>query len=264
MAKRNTTPTSQMFGELDQAFEFFNSRLFGGQLPPCMLVPHRHRNAYGYFSPARYADKEAMDHVKKVQAELALEAYGDDEPEYQARIKEAMRGYIDEVALNPDYVSGRPDLENLGTVVHEQCHQWQFHYGKYPKRVYHNRQWAEKMKEIGLYPSRTGQPGGDEVGRTCSHYIIEGGAFDVACKELLSTGFKLTWASYQIVGKRSASGKRITYVCASDCGNKCWAKEDASLFCGDCSDEFDQVEMIPFVKDEDEGADKKKAKKERD
>jgi hypothetical protein len=32
--------------------------------------------------------------------------------------------------------------------------------------VAHHRQWAERMKEIGLHPSTSGEPGGKETGRT--------------------------------------------------------------------------------------------------
>ena len=49
------------------------------------------------------------------------------------------------------------------------------------------------MERIGLIPSDTGQPGGKRVGESMSHYIEDGGPFDKACKELLTTEFKLSW-----------------------------------------------------------------------
>jgi hypothetical protein len=38
-----------------------------------------------------------------------------------------------------------------------------------PRRSYHDRQWAAKMKEIGLQPSTTGEPGGKETGSSVTH-----------------------------------------------------------------------------------------------
>jgi hypothetical protein len=31
------TPTKRAYDGLDQAFEYFNRRLFGGRLPPCLI-----------------------------------------------------------------------------------------------------------------------------------------------------------------------------------------------------------------------------------
>jgi hypothetical protein len=50
----------------------------------------------------------------------------------------------------------------LSTLVHEQAHLWQHHFGKPGRGRYHNREWAAKMVEIGLIPSATGEPGGKQ------------------------------------------------------------------------------------------------------
>src|SRR2546430_12513985 len=75
------------------------------------------------------------------------------------------------------------------------AHLWQHHFGTPPRGggYYHNREWAAKMKEIGLYPSSTGAAGGKETGQNMSHYVIAGGAFATACAALVSDGFKLAW-----------------------------------------------------------------------
>ena len=80
--------------------------------------------------------------------------------------------------------------ETLSTLVHEMVHLWQQHHGKSGRGRYHNREWAEKMKQVGLYPSNTGKPGGREVGQQMTHYVIEGGAFAVAFEALASGGFR--------------------------------------------------------------------------
>ncbi len=42
-------------------------------------------------------------------------------------------------------------------------------------------------------PSDTGEPGGKKVGQSMTHYIIAGGTFDIACDELLTGQFHITW-----------------------------------------------------------------------
>src|SRR5262249_57307599 len=40
-------------------------------------------------------------------------------------------------------------------LVHEMVHVWQEQYGHPASRGYHNKQWAAKMKAVGLQPSGT-------------------------------------------------------------------------------------------------------------
>ena len=61
-------------------------------------------------------------------------------------------------------------------------------HGTPPRRSYHDRQWAAKMKEIGLQPSTTGEPGGKETGQTVTHYIVKGGAFAQADRQAQGHG----------------------------------------------------------------------------
>jgi predicted SprT family Zn-dependent metalloprotease len=92
----------------------------------------------------------------------------------------------DEIALNPSHFRSRTTAEVLSTLVHEMAHLWQHHHGKPSRASYHNKEWAVKMRALGLIPSDTGQPGGKQTGQKVSHYIEEGGAFDVACTALIS------------------------------------------------------------------------------
>ena len=59
-------------------------------------------------------------------------------------------------------------------------HVWQHAFGKPSARGYHNKEWAAKMKAIGLQPSSTGMVGGKETGQRMMDYIIPGGAFTKA------------------------------------------------------------------------------------
>jgi hypothetical protein len=74
-------------------------------------------------------------------------------------------------------------------------HVWQAVFGKPSKGGYHNRQWAEQMKAIGLQPSATGVPGGKETGPQVSHYILADGRFARAYSALATTGWKLNLES---------------------------------------------------------------------
>ena len=109
------------------------------------------------------------------------------------------------------------------------------------------------MIEIGLMPSDTGKPGGKIVGQHMGDYVIEGGRFASVTKNLLASGFMLTWhdtRDFEVAGVVAvsgtttvapvvkptvASGKRVKYRCRA-CGLNAWAKPGVMLVCGECSD----------------------------
>lgn len=231
-------PTAQTYDNLLLAYRFMNEALFGGILPPCLITLQREKKTFGYFSGARF--KHASDDSKNT----------------------------DEIALNPTYfrMEGRDDRGVISTLVHEMVHLWQHHYGKPGRGRYHNDQWAEKMKKIGLIPSSNGQPGGNETGDRMSHYIDEKGKFAQAYKDLLVHDFKLEWIelvdhckdnsavikpprksprplmddeeeSLQPTGEKSIPipdrSNRLKFTCPG-CNLNAWAKPGANLVCGDC------------------------------
>jgi hypothetical protein len=53
---------------------------------------------------------------------------------------------------------------------------------------YHNKEWAVKMRAIGLIPTHTGEPGGKETGQKVTHAIAPGGRFKRACSAFLASG----------------------------------------------------------------------------
>lgn len=155
-------PTSEAYAELQCAFDHFNQALFEGANPACLITLQRERRTMGYFSPGRF-------------------------------VNTATGEAVDEIALNPGYWASCSIEETLSTLVHEMCHQWQHHFGTPGRRGYHNREWASKMEAIGLMPSSTGQPGGKRTGERMGDYIIEGGAFALACADLITTAYRLSW-----------------------------------------------------------------------
>lgn len=155
------TPTSIAYSELQTAFDHFNTDLFNGQLPACLITLQRKKRTMGYFSKARFVNQA-----------------GDT---------------TDEIAMNPTYFATDPIEETLATLVHEMCHMWQHHFGKTSRAGYHNKEWGNKMEAIGLMPSNTGAPGGKKTGQQMMDYPIEDGPFITSCRKLLTSKFKISW-----------------------------------------------------------------------
>lgn len=156
-------PTRETYNELQDAYDFFNRRLFDGELPECLITLQREKRSLGYFQPHTF--------VRRSTGETT-----------------------DEIAMNPRFFAVRSIRDTLSTLVHEMVHLWQAHFGQEKSRKgYHNKEWADQMERIGLMPSHNGNPGGKRVGEKMSHYIIADGPFDVACTELITEEFQLTW-----------------------------------------------------------------------
>lgn len=179
----NELPTIQLYSSLHRAYEHFNKHLFGDSLPHCLLTVQRQPKMMGYASHARWVN----------QAEQ----------------------FTDELAINPEYFLGGTILSICQTLVHEQCHIWQYHHGKPSRRKYHNTEWAEKMESLGLMPSHTGLPGGKRTGERMADYALESGRFLTAARELLENGFHLPWIDRRGVNHESSqaifslSGKTV-------------------------------------------------------
>ena len=195
--------TPAEYRAFQKAYDFFNAELFGNSLPHVLVTLQRHANARGYFSPERFT----------------------------GRIEHAA---VHELAMNPDTFTGRTDEEILSTLAHEMAHVWQQTHGKPPTRCYHDRQWAAKMKEIGLQPSTTGEHGGKETGQSVTHYIIPGGPYAVAYAKLEASGFQLHWESApQSPQAKLKKASKTKFTCP-ECEQNAWAKPDALLICGHC------------------------------
>lgn len=155
-------PTHEAYDDLERAYQHLNRELFGGELPGALFTFQRNKRFLGFFSRKRF------QHAKT-------------------------KAMTDEIAMNPGYFAIRPIEAVLSTLAHEMCHQWQALKGNGGRRGYHNREFADKMKEIGLQTSSTGKPGGKEVGESMTHFILPDGAFLASVKRLLATDFGLSW-----------------------------------------------------------------------
>jgi hypothetical protein len=108
------------------------------------------------------------------------------------------------------------------------------------------------MRRIGLMPSNTGKPGGDQTGYQMMEYVIEGGRFESVCNELISNDFKLNWGDNVLLSSSApqadgdenqetelntnstAKKDRIKFSCPG-CSLNAWAKPSAQLACATCS-----------------------------
>jgi hypothetical protein len=208
-----------MYVTLAEAFDYFNVALFAGRLPHCLLTLQRHKGSRGYFSARRFVHRQ-----------------GD--------------SVTDEIALNPAEFSDQTDKDILSTLAHEMAHLWQQHFGTPSRGGYHNAEWGREMDRLGLTPTDSGEPGGKRTGQKMTHLIVPGGAFDVACRELLAGGAKVEWQSREPAkdGKGKGGkgkGSKTKYSCPT-CGQNAWARPGALLVCGVCL-----VSLEAEEKDED-------------
>jgi len=206
--------TTEQFKLFDDLYSFYNKELFGGLLNDCMITTSRKKKAYGFFVRNTWQKNKSKD-----------------VPE------------IHEISLNPDFLN-RIDEAWQATLVHEMVHLWQQDFGETSRAGYHNKEWAKKMKEIGLYPSSTGEEGGKETGQSCSHYIIPGGAFIEAFNRLKEKQIKYITIAIPIGSEKSktaaASARSKTkYTCA--CKNNVWGKPDLLIVCAVCNQRFIEI-----------------------
>jgi predicted SprT family Zn-dependent metalloprotease len=186
------------------AFTHFNSELFGGRLLPDTLITlNRKPHSYGHFSANKLITRGG-----------------------------ALRRQ--ELSLNPDHFVGRTDEEIMSTLVHEMTHDWQYQLGAPGARSYHNKEWAAKMKTIGLYPSNSGAAGGRETGQRMSHYIMRPGPFAESFARLAATGWRLNLESTPRPEDSNGTRKdKPKYTCAA-CRLNAWGKPRIRLACVEC------------------------------
>jgi SprT-like family len=193
--------TPAEYSGLQAAYDFFNTELFASELPDCFIVYTRKPHSAGHFAPNRYS----------------------------LRVGDDVRHH--ELSLNPDAITGHTDKDVCDTLVHEMTHAWQQHCGKPSARGYHNKEWAAKMKSIGLQPSNTGMVGGKETGSHMSDYPIPNGPFEKAFTKLAATGWKLNLQSALRPGPKTATPSSKTKFTCPVCAINAWGKPDLQITC---------------------------------
>jgi len=204
-------PTAETYAALQRAFDHLNAHLFGGTLPNCLVTLQRRKGAGGYFRRAPFARTDGA--------------------------------VADEIAMAPALFHEAPVAEVLAELAHDMVHLWQHAFGRPGRPRYHNREWAAKMRAIGLHPTATGTPDGKATGERMTQLVIPDGAFARAVAALIDDGFTIPWAERasgeddtdadadaEDDGTRRA-GKWFKYVCPT-CGMIARARHGARLVCG--------------------------------
>jgi predicted SprT family Zn-dependent metalloprotease len=206
MKRDAATPTRQQFAAYEQMFAYFNGRLFGGELPACLLNFSRRSKTYGFFAPSRWERGRDVRH---------------------------------EISLNPSTLKSRKPIEVASTLVHEMVHLWQQEHGTPSRTGYHNHEWAAKMDAVGLVPSSTALPGGARVGQKVSHYVAKGGPFEQAFRAMPKE-LTLPWAcdEPEDVRLKKAAKNKVKYTCPG-CGANVWGKPELAISCDECEERFE-------------------------
>jgi len=203
---------------LQNAYQYYNDKLFYSNLPACIFTIGE-RSKYGGFM---------------IKHEWANDL--SDERIHQISLTKSLFNYEDEFIFS--------------VLVHEMVHLWQVEFGKPSINRYHNREWAWKMKEVGLIPSRTGEKGGEEVGERMSHYVEENGRFSKVFKDMPPSCLPVLLPNIRrkkrptpvdgraknstvTVPKRGRTNK-LKYECPS-CNQKAYGGKNLNISCGKCN-----------------------------
>lgn len=226
--RSNYRPSVEVPQEFIAIFDAMNHRFWNSTLEDCIFTWTRKKRTLGYYSPER---------LSRTTGETCAE-----------------------IALNPEWLAVLDPIAAISVLAHEVVHHQRHTQGPVDAKGrrgslgYHDSAWAEEMKRIGLYPSNTGRPGGNETGKQMMHYIIEGGPFDLLSQELLEQGLWFHWhenidvkAEFDFdksdpfaVGRklkpktRKTKLSRSKFTCPS-CNLNAWAKPDARLLCAQCN-----------------------------
>lgn len=170
------------------------------------------------------------------------------------------------MAINPDYLN-RSIGEVVSTICHELCHVYEHAYIHIPRGGYHDKQWADLMKDCGLEPKYF-----NKGKTTVSHTIIKGGEFEAFMKKFVEEHgenfFNIVSYSQEVQKKtrkelgledgddeedeepkadnadkpiKKYNRNKIKYICPS-CGMKVWGKSGLSISCNECMETLEEEE----------------------
>lgn len=203
--------TEQVYSFLDRAYSYFNEHLFENQLNDCLMTFNRKKGCRGYHHWEKFKNRDN-------------------------------KNLTSEISLNPDTFEDQSITEILSVLTHEMVHNLQHRLDIAPRKGYHDKSFNRMMYDIGLQTSSTGEPDGKPVGQKMSHYILQGGKFEIACGAFLlkekEHGF--LWDSIVIeLEKKEKKKTRLKYTCGN-CMNSVMGKKELNIVCGDC-----KVKMLP-------------------
>jgi predicted SprT family Zn-dependent metalloprotease len=209
-AKLDLAPSLAQVTRYQALFDYFNESLFiptfNERLPMPILNLSRKKGAAAFFAPSAW--------------------------------KDPMTGAIqDEISLVPEW-TGRDPKEVLSSLVHEMAHQYDHIQGTAAKGAYHGKSWFRIMARLGL-PGRALSKSMTKV----THDIKEGGAFDLAFKEMPKELILPFIGNYGFVvakKKDNKMGKHFKYECPI-CGLIARAASGRNIICGECDERLHEV-----------------------
>jgi hypothetical protein len=206
----NKSASQKLWDSWHGLFDFFNDELFSSSLDANRVILNcsrtQGRSTLGFYMGLLSENKGAW-----------IEDGGQDQKA--------------EISMNPTKMAGRPLDEILATFVHELCHFWQDLHGSPGKRGYHNKEWADKMLEVGLQPVNNNDPT-KVTGMSMHHSIIPGGRF-AKTMEQLPEHLKLPFLGLNTVRPKGKTGYQ-KWRCPR-CLQICRAKDTADIACMPCS-----------------------------
>ena len=213
IAKRHTS-----YYNLSMVFDLMNKEFFENKLTDVIITVVRKNQSKGYY--------------------------------YEKSFIEGNKQIIPEIALNPDLFQFDEKIV-LSTLLHEMCHHYQALYGTTSKNNYHNKEFSEIMKNVGLqtYDLKTNK----SVGYAVTHNIIPDGKYDTFYNSLKEKGNIIDFKSYhqtlalnggspedeeeiEKLKKKARQKKKIKYTCK--CGCNVWGKPGLNIKCESCESEY--------------------------
>lgn len=165
---------------------------------------------------------------------------------------------IQYLGINPRYLAQGNEYV-LSTLCHELCHIYENALIHIPRGGYHDKAWADLMKDCGLEPVYL-----NKSKTSVNEKIIEGGEFEAFVKDFTDEyGDYFNVVEYSQTVAQGYKDKnpdsdadlsdaptadnadkpikvynrnKIKYECS--CGNKVWGKAGLHLHCEDCQSEF--------------------------
>lgn len=210
---------SDVFADLDQAFDCTNKTFFEGRLNAPVFSFTRNRRSHGAVLPDRYVSEDGRT------------AHG--------------------IAINSDHcqaVGVEGSLTLLAFLTVQLARRELGPVGKNGKRGtpgYIDSWSLHVLARMALEPFVDGSDDPRKLGYGLSARPIDGGHFDIMCRELLVAGFRIRWHEASdfdpgpndgdAAGTEPAPKKqtRTCFECPS-CGLKALAKPTALLNCGQC------------------------------
>lgn len=195
---QGVTLAAQLFNIYNQ----LNKSLFDGKLPEGTVLKVAHKTYNGHYRPGKWDETKEQEEC-------------------------------DEIEINEKLLSNSSKERWLIVLLHQMLHQWQYYHGKEsPSDSYHDKEYVEKARSIGLTI--------DKPGQKIKESINSNGKFMQVIKNL---NFELTILPRNVKSQsdkeRKSKGKE-KYTCPS-CGFNLWAKTGASNICCSCNGTIKQM-----------------------